>query len=50
MNITKSSRHITKLNLVDLIEASLLVKYTKGATFVGNGLAVLNFGAGVANI
>jgi len=49
MNIAKSSRNITKLNLVGQIEASRLVKYVKGAKFIGNGLAVLNFGAGVAD-
>lgn len=49
-NIARSSRSIAKLNVTSQVQASNLVKYGKYAKFLGNGLAVIDFGTRVGNI
>ncbi|WP_221892356.1 hypothetical protein [Teredinibacter haidensis] len=49
-NIAKSSRNIAKLNITSQVQASKLAKLGKGAKFLGNGLAVIDFGGRVGNI
>jgi len=49
-NIARSSRNVTKLNVRNHIQASNLVKLSKHAKFLGNGLAVIDFGSRVGNI
>lgn len=43
VNIATSSRNVTKLKVLNQVEASNLVKFTKYARFLGNGLAVIDF-------
>jgi len=50
INIARSSRHVTKLNITSQIEVNNLVKLSKHAKFLGNGLAVIDFGSRVGNI
>ncbi|MFA7556159.1 MAG: hypothetical protein WCY88_18105 [Spongiibacteraceae bacterium] len=49
-NIARSSRNVVKLNVANQIQASNLVKLSKQAKFLGNGLAVIDFGGRVGNI
>jgi hypothetical protein len=49
-NIAKSSRNIAKLDLVNPIQADNIVKFTKHAKFLGDGLAVIDFSSRVGNI
>ena len=49
-NIAKSSRNVAKLNVTTQIQANNLVKLSKQAKFLGNGLAVIDFGSRVGNI
>ncbi len=49
-NIAKSSRNVAKLNVTNQIQANNLVKLSKQAKFLGNGLAVIDFGSRVGNI
>ncbi|WP_221892354.1 hypothetical protein [Teredinibacter haidensis] len=49
-NIAKSSRNIAKLNITSQVQASKLAKLGKGAKFLGNGLAVIDFGSRVGTI
>ncbi|WP_159820017.1 hypothetical protein [Colwellia sp. 20A7] len=49
-NIAKSSRSIAKLDLINPVQADNIVKLAKHAKFLGNGLAVIDFGSRVGNI
>jgi hypothetical protein len=49
-NIAKSSRNVAKLSVTNQIQANNLVKLSKQAKFLGNGLAVIDFGSRVGNI
>ncbi|MCK5230442.1 MAG: hypothetical protein KAR13_09270 [Desulfobulbaceae bacterium] len=49
-NIARSSRNIAKLNITSQVQANNLVKLSKQAKFLGNGLAVIDFGSRVGNI
>jgi hypothetical protein len=48
--MARSSRNIAKLNITSQAQASNLVKYSQHAKLLGNGLAVIDFGARVGNI
>lgn len=50
INIAKSSRNVAKLNVTNQIQANNLVKLCKQAKFLGNGLAIIDFGSRVGNI
>jgi len=45
LNIATSSRTTTKLNVSSQVEANNLVRFTKHAKYLGNGLAVIGFGS-----
>ncbi|WP_404338580.1 hypothetical protein [Pseudoalteromonas mariniglutinosa] len=49
-NIARSSRSVAKLDLINPVHADNVVKFTKHAKFLGNGLAVVDFGSRVGNI
>ncbi len=49
-NIAKSSRNIVKLDVSSHVQASNLVKFSKYTKFLGNGLAVIDFGSRVGSI
>ncbi|WP_166268145.1 hypothetical protein [Marinobacter caseinilyticus] len=49
-NIARSSRNAAKLNVTSQIQANNLVKLSRQAKFLGNGLAVIDFGSRVGNI
>ncbi|WP_320042060.1 hypothetical protein [uncultured Desulfobacter sp.] len=49
-NITRSSRNVAKLNVTSQIQAHNLVKFTRHAKFLGNGLALIDFTSRVGNI
>lgn len=49
-DIARSSRSIAKLDLVNPVQADNIVKFTKQAKFLGNGLAVIDFGSRIGNI
>ncbi len=49
-NIARSSRNIAKLNITSQLQASNLVNYSKYAKFLGNGLAVIDFGSRVGRV
>jgi len=49
-NIAKSSRNVVKLNVSSQIQANNLVKLSKQAKFLGNGLAVIDFTSRVGSI
>lgn len=48
--ILRSSRRATKLYVANNINTCNLVKFTKHAKFLGNGLAVIDFGSRVGKI
>jgi hypothetical protein len=50
INIARSSRKAAKLNLTSGVQAQNLVRFTKSAKLLGNGLAVIDFGSRVGNI
>jgi len=50
INIARSSRNIVKLNVTSQIQASNLVKFSRQAKFLGNGLAVIDFGSRIGSI
>lgn len=50
INIATSSRSAAKLEVMTAVEASNLVKFSNHARFLGNGLAVIDFGARAGNI
>lgn len=49
-NIAKSSRNVAKLNVTSQIQAHNLVKLSKQVKFLGNGLAIIDFGSRIGNI
>lgn len=49
-DIARSSRTIAKLNLTNQVQASNVVKLTRQAKFLGNGLAVIDYGSRIGNI
>ncbi len=49
-NIAHSSRNVAKLNVTTQIQANNLVKLSQQAKFLGNGLAVIDFGSRVGNV
>ena len=49
-NIARSSRNMAKLDIMTPVQADNIVKLTKHAKFLGNGLAVIDFGSRVGNI
>lgn len=49
-HIAESSRNTTKLNVSSQVQANNLVKFTKHARFLGNGLAAINFTNKAANV
>jgi len=49
-NIAKSSRNVAKLNVVNQIQANHLVKLSQHTKFLGNGLAVIDFGNRIGKI
>ncbi len=49
-NIARSSRSAAKLNITSQVQANNLVKFTQHAKYLGNGLAVIDFGSRVGNI
>jgi len=49
-NIARSSRNVAKLNVTSQIQANNLVKFSKHAKFLGNGLAVIEFSSRVGSI
>ncbi|QUM87335.1 hypothetical protein HWV03_14665 [Moritella sp. 36] len=49
-NIARSSRNVAKLNIVSQVQTSNLVKFSQYTKFLGNGLAVIDFGGRVGNI
>ncbi len=50
LNIASSSRHATKLEIMSQVEATNLVRFSKYAKFLGNGLAVIDFGSRAGSI
>jgi len=50
LNIAKSSRNIAKLDVSNPIQTNNIVKFAKQAKYLGNGLAVIDFGSRVGNI
>jgi len=49
-NIARSSRNMTKLDIINPVQADNIVKFSKQAKLLGNGLAVIDFGGRVGNI
>jgi hypothetical protein len=49
-DIARSSRSIAKLDLMNPVQTNNLVKFTQHAKFLGNGLAIIDFGSRVGNI
>jgi len=49
-NIARSSRSVAKLNVTSQVQANNLVKFSKHAKVLGNGLALIDFGSRVGNI
>lgn len=49
-NIARSSRNVAKLNVASQIEANGLVKFSRHAKFLGNGLAVIDFTSRIGNV
>src|SRR5690554_6077735 len=49
-NIARSSRNAAKLNVTSQVQANNLVKFSQHAKFLGNGLAVIDFGGRVGSI
>jgi hypothetical protein len=49
-NIAQSSRNVAKLNVASQIEANGLIKFTRHAKFLGNGLAVIDFTSRIGNV
>lgn len=50
LNIARSSRNVTKLDLANQVEASRVIKLAKATRIVGNGLAVVDFGLRATNV
>lgn len=49
-DIARSSRSVAKLNLINPVHADNIVKFTKHAKILGNGLTIIDFGGRVGNI
>ena len=49
-DIARSSRSVAKLDLINPVQADNIVKFTKYAKVLGNGLTVIDFGGRVGNI
>lgn len=49
-NIARSSRSVAKLDLINPVQADNIVKFTKYAKVLGNGLTIVDFGGRVGNI
>ncbi len=49
-NIARSSRNAAKLNVTSQVQANNLVKFSQHAKFLGNGLAVIDFGGRIGSI
>ena len=49
-NIANSSRNVVKLDVTSQVQANNLVKFSQQAKFLGNGLAVIDFGSRIGNI
>lgn len=50
LNIATSSRSATKLNVMSQVEAHNLLRFSKYATHLGNGLVAIDFASRVANV
>ncbi|MCP4117359.1 MAG: hypothetical protein GY737_18580 [Desulfobacteraceae bacterium] len=50
LNIARSSRRATKLNITSQVQANNLVMLSQNLKLFGNGLAVIDFGSRVGNI
>lgn len=50
VNIAGSSRNVARLKVTSQVQASDLVRFSKHASFLGNGLAVIDFTSRVGNI
>ncbi len=50
INIARSSRHADKLYVANQAQAHNLVKFTRHAKLLGNGLAVIDFGSRIGKI
>lgn len=50
LNIARSSRNVTKLDLTNQVEASRVVGLAKATKIIGNGLAVVDFGMRATNV
>lgn len=49
-NIARSSRNVVKLNVTTQVQANNLVMFSRHAKFLGNGLAVIDFGSRIGNV
>lgn len=49
-NIARSSRNTAKLNVTNQVQLNSIVKFAKHANFLGNGLAVIDFGTRAGNV
>ena len=50
INIAKSSRNVAKLDVTSQIQANKIVRFSKQAKILGNGLAVIDFASRVGNV
>jgi hypothetical protein len=50
MNIAGSSRTVARLHVADQVQASNLVKFSQHSKFLGNGLALIDFGSRAGNV
>ena len=50
LHVARNHRSVAKLNIANHVEAGSLVKYSRHARYLGNGIAVIDFGKGVGNI
>lgn len=50
INIARSSRNAAKLNITSEVQASNLARFGQHAKFLGNGLAVIDFGGRIGSI
>ena len=50
LNIARDSRTATKLDVTSQVEASNLVRFARGAKYLGNGLAAIDFGSRARSI
>jgi len=50
MNIAESSRTVAKLHVTDTVQASRLVRFAGYTKFLGNGLAVIDFGGRAGHV